>query len=70
MYAAPFDYYRAGSIGHRLPVSRSHVGVRRMKVELARAPGRQNDSLRLKETEPAALAIVPEGAGNAIAILE
>ena len=61
---------RAGVVGERVAVAGVFPAVARDLVGAADAAGRQHDRLRAKQLEAAALALVAERAGDAVAVLE
>ena len=64
------DQRRAGVIGERMSVAGAIPTVARDLVGLADPARGENDCLGAKNSEPAALAIVPECADDTLAILE
>ena len=64
------DEFGPGVVGERVAVAGVLPRVRRDLVRLADAAGREDDRLRLEDGEPAALAVVGERPGDAVAVLE
>ena len=64
------DEFGPGVVGERVAVAGVLPRVARDLVRLADAAGGQNDGLGLEDDEPAALAVVAERPGDAVAVLE
>ena len=64
------DQLGARVIRERVAIAGVFPTVARDLVSAADAAGRQHDGLRAKQLESAALALVPERAGDAIAVRE
>ena len=64
------DQLGAGVVGERVAVAGVFPAVARDLVGAADAAGRQHDRLRAEHLEAAALALVAERAGDAVAVLE